>query len=106
MLFKRLLPAWFFVFTLASNPAWADAGFCEEGPGSAFAAETAGQDRPLPWQIDECADRCCQASAHVVALISSMNTDLMVRPQAAGFALADTYPDSWPLAPPYHPPII
>jgi hypothetical protein len=106
MLFKRLLTVWFFVFTLAGNPAWADVGFCEECPGSAVAAETADQDRPLPWQIDACADHCCHASAHVVALVSGMNANPVARPQAVSFDLADTYPDSRPLAPPYHPPII
>lgn len=106
MFFKRLFTIWFLLFTLISGAAWAMDDHAEEGHGAAVFDAATGHDEPLPWSPDDCSDHCCHAAAHVVALIGRTCASMETGPSSVDLMLSDTYPDSLPLAPPYHPPIV
>ncbi|TCK17867.1 hypothetical protein DFR30_1119 [Thiogranum longum] len=105
MLFKRLLTAWFLVFTLMNSVAWAYAGHGDENHDVLTTDVPVDQDKPLPWQNDSCEDHCCHATAHVIGLIGGLHTGIAVGPLPVDPPFSDTYPLSYSLAPPYHPPI-
>lgn len=106
MLFKRLLTVWFIVFTLISSVAWAYAGHGDENHATSAIDASMDLDKPQPWQNDDCSDHCCHASAHVVALTGGVGASIALGPLSFDLPFFDTHPHSWPLAPPYHPPIL
>ena len=106
MIFKRLLTAWFLVFTLMSSVAGACAGHSDENHATPAIDASMDLDKPLPWQNDDCPDHCCHAAAHVVALTGGASTAITVDPLSVDLPFYATHPRSWLLAPPYHPPIV
>lgn len=105
MLIKHLLTVWFLVFTLSSSVAWANAGHDDQNHATPSMDKSMGHDEPLPWQNDGCSDHCCHAAAHVVALIGGVSLVIALEALSADLPISGTPPYSWPLAPPYHPPI-
>jgi hypothetical protein len=106
MIFKHLLAVWFLVFTLMNSVAGACAGHGDDDHATPAIDASMALDKLLPLQNDSCPDHCCHAAAHVVALTGSVSTAITVGPLSVDLPFYRTHPHSWPLAPPYHPPII
>jgi heme O synthase-like polyprenyltransferase len=106
MIFKHLLTVWFLVFTLMSSVAGACAGHGDDNHATPAIDASMALDKLLPLQNDSCPDHCCHAAAHVVALIGRACACMTASPLSMGLMLFDTHPNSLPIAPPYHPPIV
>lgn len=104
MFFKRLLIAWFILFTLNSSIAWA---FSDHSTDEHAVSQASDNNDGQPSRIrigDTCNDHCGHSSAHAVALIS-ITAALNIETESADFYVCQRIPDSRQPAPPFHPPI-